>query len=221
MLFRSKQAMGVYVTNYDTRMDKTAYVLTYPHRPLVDTRVMNLINLNSIPSGCPVIVAIMTYSGYMSQALLTSIASVLKQQIEQDHLPKKVMRNIFSVFVEQYENVVRYSDDQIEEEGKDDVRYGIMAISKKKDSYILNCGNVIKSEERVNSLRERLESLKNMSDDDLKAFYKQKLRADSEEGSKGAGVGLIEIARKSSEFDFDFIDLNDGTSFFLLRSILK
>ena len=164
---------------------------------------------------------IMTYSGYMSQALLTSIASVLKQQIEQDHLPKKVMRNIFSVFVEQYENVVRYSDDQIEEEGKDDVRYGIMAISKKKDSYILNCGNVIKSEERVNSLRERLESLKNMSDDDLKAFYKQKLRADSEEGSKGAGVGLIEIARKSSEFDFDFIDLNDGTSFFLLRSILK
>ena len=162
-----------------------------------------LFNMHKLMLGNEVI---MTYSGYMSQALLTSIASVLKQQIEQDHLPKKVMRNIFSVFVE---------------EGKDDVRYGIMAISKKKDSYILNCGNVIRSEERVNSLRERLESLKNMSDDDLKAFYKQKLRADSEEGSKGAGVGLIEIARKSSEFDFDFIDLNDGTSFFLLRSILK
>ena len=92
---------------------------------------------------------IMTYSGYMSQALLTSIASVLKQQIEQDHLPRKVMRNIFSVFIEQYENVVRYSDDQIEEQGKNDVRYGIMAISKKNDSYILNCGNVIKSVERV------------------------------------------------------------------------
>ena len=164
---------------------------------------------------------IMTYSGYMSQALLTSIASVLKQQIEQDHLPRKVMRNIFSVFIEQYENVVRYSDDQIEEQGKNDVRYGIMAISKKQDSYILNCGNVIKSIERVKALRERLEDLKNMTEDDLKAFYKQKLRAEQEEGSKGAGVGLIEIARKSSEFDFDFIDLNDGTSFFLLRSILK
>ena len=110
--------------------------------------------------------------------------------------------------------MVRYSDDQIKEQGKNDVRYGIMAISKKKDSYILNCGNVIKSVERVKALRERLEDLKNMSDDDLKAFYKQKLRAEQEEGSKGAGVGLIEIARKSSEFDFDFIDLNDGTSFF-------
>ena len=59
-----KQAMGVYVTNFNYRMDKTAYVLTYPMRPLVDTRVMNLINLNKTPSGEMVIVAIGTYSGY-------------------------------------------------------------------------------------------------------------------------------------------------------------
>jgi len=59
-----KQAMGMYVTNYDTRMDKTAYVLTYPMRPLVETRIMNMIELNQIPSGCQVIVAIMTHSGY-------------------------------------------------------------------------------------------------------------------------------------------------------------
>ena len=59
-----KQAMGVYVTNYANRMDKTAYVLTYPGRPLVDTRIMNMIQLNNIPSGNMVIVAIMTHSGY-------------------------------------------------------------------------------------------------------------------------------------------------------------
>ena len=59
-----KQAMGVYVTNYDSRMDKTAYVLSYPMRPLVDTRIMNLIELNRVPSGSQVIVAIMTYTGY-------------------------------------------------------------------------------------------------------------------------------------------------------------
>jgi DNA-directed RNA polymerase II subunit RPB2 len=61
---QAKQAMGVYVTNYENRMDKTAYVLNYPARPLVDTRIMNMIELNKIPSGCNVIVAIMTHTGY-------------------------------------------------------------------------------------------------------------------------------------------------------------
>jgi DNA-directed RNA polymerase II subunit RPB2 len=60
----AKQAMGMYVTNFDKRMDKTAYVMTYPARPLVDTRVMGMIKLDKIPSGGPVIVAIMTHTGY-------------------------------------------------------------------------------------------------------------------------------------------------------------
>jgi len=60
----AKQAMGVYATNFDHRMDKTAYVLNYPTRPLVDTRVMNFLHLNNIPSGCQIHVAIMTHTGY-------------------------------------------------------------------------------------------------------------------------------------------------------------
>ena len=60
----AKQAMGVYSTNYDQRMDKTAYILNYPTRPLVETRIMNIIRLNQIPSGCQIHVAIMTHTGY-------------------------------------------------------------------------------------------------------------------------------------------------------------
>jgi DNA-directed RNA polymerase beta subunit/intein/homing endonuclease len=61
---QAKQAMGVYMTNYQERMDKTAYVLNYPARPMVDTRVMDMIQINKIPSGSNVIVAIMTHTGY-------------------------------------------------------------------------------------------------------------------------------------------------------------
>ena len=61
---QSKQAMGVYMSNYDCRMDKTAYVLTYPNRPLIDTMMMNMIELEKIPAGTNVIVAIMTHTGY-------------------------------------------------------------------------------------------------------------------------------------------------------------
>ena len=74
---QGKQAMGVYVTNYENRMDKTAYVLNYPMRPLVDTRIMNLIHLNKIPSGSQLIVAIMTHTGYNQEdSLLINKGSV-------------------------------------------------------------------------------------------------------------------------------------------------
>lgn len=60
----SKQSIGIYSTNFDQRMDKTAYILSYPSRPLVDTRLMNFIQLNKIPSGQQIHVAIMTHTGY-------------------------------------------------------------------------------------------------------------------------------------------------------------
>ncbi len=73
----AKQAMGVYATNYNERMDKTSYVLTYPTRPLVDTRIMSMIKLNEIPSGCNINVAIMTHTGYNQEdSLLVNKASI-------------------------------------------------------------------------------------------------------------------------------------------------
>jgi DNA-directed RNA polymerase II subunit RPB2 len=60
----AKQAMGVYSTNYHDRLDKNAYVLTYPHKALVNTRITNILNMNNLPSGTTVIVAIMSYTGY-------------------------------------------------------------------------------------------------------------------------------------------------------------
>lgn len=73
----AKQAMGVYATNFDKRMDKTAYVLNYPSRPLVETRIMNFLHLNQIPSGCQIHVAIMTHTGYNQEdSVLINKASI-------------------------------------------------------------------------------------------------------------------------------------------------
>lgn len=74
---QGKQAMGIYATNYNERMDKTAYILNCPMRPLTDTRIMNIIKLDEIPSGCNVIVAIMTHTGYNQEdSLLINKASI-------------------------------------------------------------------------------------------------------------------------------------------------
>ena len=74
---QAKQAMGMYVTNFDTRMDKTAYVLSNPARPLVDTRIMDMIQINKIPSGFNAVVAIMSHTGYNQEdSLLFNKASI-------------------------------------------------------------------------------------------------------------------------------------------------
>jgi DNA-directed RNA polymerase beta subunit/intein/homing endonuclease len=61
---QAKQAIGVYALNFDKRMDKTAHVLTYPSKPLVETRLLNFIKLNNVPSGHQIHVSIMSYTGY-------------------------------------------------------------------------------------------------------------------------------------------------------------
>lgn len=73
----AKQALGVYATNFDKRMDKTAYVLTYPTRPLVDTRLMNFLHMNQCPGGTQVTVAIMAHTGYnMEDSVLVNQGSI-------------------------------------------------------------------------------------------------------------------------------------------------
>jgi DNA-directed RNA polymerase beta subunit len=72
-----KQAIGVYALNFDQRMDKTAYVMTYPSRPLVDTRLMNYIQIHKAPSGCQIHVAIMSHTGYNQEdSLLINQGSI-------------------------------------------------------------------------------------------------------------------------------------------------
>lgn len=59
-----KQAVGIYATNFNTRIDTMAHVLHYPQKPLVRTRLAQYTNADSLPSGINAVVAIMTYSGF-------------------------------------------------------------------------------------------------------------------------------------------------------------
>lgn len=61
---QGKQAIGVYSTAFNRRMDTAGLVLYYPQRRVVNTRYMHYIGNNDMPSGENTIVAIMTYTGF-------------------------------------------------------------------------------------------------------------------------------------------------------------
>ena len=69
--------------------------------------------------------------------------------------------------------------------------------------------------------RARLSKIRDMSKDELKVLYKEQLRAEPEDGSKGAGLGFMEIARRASKpIEFDFPDFDSDYAFFALKATI-
>lgn len=60
----TKQAIGIYSSNYRDRFDTLAHVLNYGQKPLVRTKMAKILKSDNLPNGINTIVAIMTYTGY-------------------------------------------------------------------------------------------------------------------------------------------------------------
>jgi DNA-directed RNA polymerase beta subunit len=61
---QSKQAIGMYATNFNKRFDTMSYILHYPQRPIINTRIAQFTSSDYMANGFNTIVAIMTYSGF-------------------------------------------------------------------------------------------------------------------------------------------------------------
>jgi DNA-directed RNA polymerase beta subunit len=58
-----KQALGIPMISYQRRADTVLYVMSTPQRPLVSTKVSDMLNMNEMPCGINAIVAILSYTG--------------------------------------------------------------------------------------------------------------------------------------------------------------
>jgi len=73
----TKQALGLYVSNYALRTDTRAHLLHHPQTPIVKTRIIDATNYDARPSGQNLVVALMSYEGYnMEDAMILNKSSL-------------------------------------------------------------------------------------------------------------------------------------------------
>ena len=75
--------------------------------------------------------------------------------------------------------------------------------------------------QKIDQLCKKIEKLNGMTKKELKAYYNHRRKQTPEPDSKGAGLGLIEIARRSSKpLKFCFKEIDSKYSFFTLKTII-
>ena len=73
----AKQALGVYATNFQQRVDSRSHILHYPQVPLVETALMETMGYKLRPSGQNLLLAVLSYEGYnMEDAIVFNKASI-------------------------------------------------------------------------------------------------------------------------------------------------
>lgn len=163
------------------------------------------------------------YSGYMTEQVRLAIGETLKQKLSMEDANVQTVRSVFAVFVEQMQNIIRYSAERVPEDHSDDVEdlsYGILTIGKEDNDYVLLSGNVI-LREHIDRVSKRLKEVQGLDHVQLKRLYKTKLKEGPDEFSQGAGIGFVEIARRASRpIEFDFADVDQNRSFFALKAYI-
>lgn len=165
---------------------------------------------------------IFSFTGYISEKILFALGEAIRQKMAVEAVGPGLTKKVFSVFVEQVQNIIRYSEDKIAGgDGKSQVlSSGVIIVGEEQGHFFIVCGNMV-STQSMEKLKERLAHLATLDKAQLKAFYKEKLKAPPEDESQGATIGLIEIARRSSEpVEWDFLQTDPSQAFFCLKAYI-
>ncbi len=161
----------------------------------------------------------LVYEGEVTQEITKTFTSLTEKSLAKSEESNAVQRKVFNVMVECLQNISKHADSLSEDDEKE--RRGIVMVSKGEDSYNIITGNVIKNE-KVPGLRENLEQVNSLDKKGLSDLYKTQMRDGKISDKGGAGLGLIDIAKKTgSELTYQFKKISDEVSFFILTSTIK
>jgi len=155
------------------------------------------------------------YRGIFSQSITDGILSLTESNLDKQGEDSKIKKRVFTIMVEGLQNITRHQE-------TDDDAYvnetGIFIIQDVKSRYYITTGNPI-LKKNIPNLENQLNKINSLDAEELKLYYKKVLNDNIISDKGGAGLGLIEMARKSgNKLTYDFVELNDTYSYFYLNT---
>jgi hypothetical protein len=165
---------------------------------------------------------ILSYKGSISAELITSVLGLIELKLDNTDEKPNIKKRIYNVLVESLQNLFHHIDEPDEslrnELGQ---RFGVFVISKVSNGYLISTGNLIKSEKKE-ELKSRIDKINMLSKDEIKEYYKFILNNQKFSEKGGGGLGLIDIAKRTSrKLDYSFTKLNNTFDFFNLKIFIS
>lgn len=150
------------------------------------------------------------YRGVVTRDNSVPLLMLLEKEMESSELAFVGRKRLFMFVLESLQNVARHSDSsQLS-------NMSLVVYSKFNGGYTVTTGNVI-STIHINELKQRLEEINHLQTNEIRTVYRNMLSHSEFSNKGGAGLGLIEMAKKTgNKLDYDFIELNNENSYFIL-----
>ena len=165
---------------------------------------------------------IFSYSGTVSQPILSSIAETIESELKNSDVDQKIIQNIFAIFTEQMHNIMSYSKERISKGNNRFESPGISVVGfdKERQKYFVESANIMESANK-DHLIVLLDKINALNKDQLRAYYRVLRREGSGVHKRGAGLGFLEMAKKSSELlEYNITPLDSGRSFFEIKTFI-
>ena len=140
---------------------------------------------------------LLCFNGPFSQGLIEEIGVALKKHMQSQDVPSPANAplDVFAVYIEIAQNIRRYAAQQNYSDS--DACATVIISREESGEYVVSAGNILEPQDG-RDLETRIHQIAAMDKAQLKAAYKEQLRKPHADDDSGAGLGLIDIARKAS-----------------------
>jgi len=163
---------------------------------------------------------LLMYKGAITFDLVTSVIETLDRKVNMTESDKKVQKLFYSAAVECVHNLYHHMDEvkgHFKEISEHDAKSGLITVIAKPKYYNIITGNFIPTKHTYD-LKDKIEEVNNTDKNGLRTLYKETL-SNGEFSEKGtAGLGLIQLARKTGErLNYKFDKVNSEYSYFTFQ----